>query len=155
LECEICGRDTDDVYEMAVDGARMLACAKCAGGRGKPLRAPEAQVRRFARPSAAANEPMPDELVENFGEMIRIARDKLGLPLAVLAERISEKESTLVRIEKQKTMPSEKTRVKLEKELGIKLTSKPSDKAQASASSRSEPVTLWDLVSKKKEGKGG
>jgi putative transcription factor len=153
LECEICGNESDDIYEINVDGAQMLACAKCAAGNGKPLRTPEAP-RRPLRATVSSGGPAQEELVENFGEAIRKARDKLGLPLAVLAERISEKESTLIRVEKQKAMPSEKTRMKLEKELGIRLTVKAADKTQIAASKKNEPVTLWDLVKKKGEKQG-
>jgi uncharacterized protein (TIGR00270 family) len=91
------------------------------------------------------------ELVENYGEEIRKAREALSLPLKVLAERINEKESTLTRIEKQEMLPSEKTRQKLEKELGIKLLSKASDTKTFIASKKSEPVTLWDLAKKEDE----
>jgi putative transcription factor len=153
-ECEICGRDTDDLYEVNVEGAAMLACAKCAKVRGKPRRQQlgSAGEKNPPRPAAAASAEEA-ELVDNYGEVIRKAREALGLPMKVLAERISEKESTLVRIEKQRVPPTEKERRKIERELGIRLLAKAEDKKVAAGPRRDEPISLWDAARKK--GKSG
>ncbi len=66
----------------------------------------------------------------------------------MLAERISEKASMLLRVEEQKTMPSDKLVKKLEKELGIKLF-KEEAAEKPPASSASEPISLWDAATKK------
>ena len=96
-----------------------------------------------------------EELVENFGEVIRNAREKQGLPIKVLAEMINEKESTLVRIEKQKSSPGEKTRHKLEKELRIKLLAKATEKKRAGAAGSEEERARHPLGrGEKKEGEG-
>lgn len=125
-ECEICGRQVETVYEIVVEGARMLVCEADAKGEEVVQRfdSREARSQPKASEKREPEEEGQEEISENYGEEIRKAREKLGLPLKVLAEKISEKASTLVRIEKQKTLPSEKTRKKLEKELGIRLISK-------------------------------
>lgn len=152
-ECEICGRKVATVYEITLDGAQMLVCEKDARGRDvlKTFGAEERKQESARNKSTSApvtRESGQEEVVENYGEKIRVAREALGLPLKVLAERISEKESTLLRIEKQKTLPSEKTRQKLEKELGIKLVSRGTEEKRFVAAKKSEPVTLWDLAKK-------
>ncbi len=153
-ECEICGRDADELYDVNVEGAAMLACAKCAEGRGKPRRLPRGAERNAPRPAAAASAEEA-ELVDDYGEVIRKAREALGLPIKVLAERISEKESTLVRIEKQRVPPTEKERKKLERELGIRLLAKGDEKAVSAGPRRDEPISLWDAALKKGKGKAG
>jgi uncharacterized protein (TIGR00270 family) len=105
----------------------------------------ESAVRAAPQPRSAEEA----ELVANYGEVIRKAREALGLPVKVLAERISEKESTLVRIEKQKAQLTEKERKKLEKELGIHLLAKADEKKVAARPRRDEPVSLWDAAKKR------
>jgi len=133
----------------------MMVCEKCARGKEVTRSFGNGDERRQARRIVSTRaEPETDELVENFGEVIRKAREAIGLSLAVLAERISEKESTLVRVEKEKTLPSEKTRSKLEKELGIRLATKTTETKSSLAIRKNEPTTLWDLAQKGKGKKG-
>ncbi len=148
-ECEICGRRAEVVYEIDFEGVQTLACEKCAKGRqvtGVLGRKQEAGSRGATAPEP---EPETEELAENYGELVRNARERMGLPLKVLAERISEKESTLARIEKQGTLPSEKTRKKLEKELGIKLIVKVPAGPREAQRPMGERITLGDMVKPK------
>jgi putative transcription factor len=158
MECEICGRETTTVYEVTVDGAKMLACERCSKGKGIPISTGggEGARRRDAMTAVPViREKETEEFVENFGDVIKRAREKNGLPIKVLAEMINEKESNLVRIEKGKSFPGEKTRLKLEKELRIKLLVKTTEKReQIPGSGKAEPVTLWDMIKKKVGGEG-
>jgi len=147
-ECEICGKNTDELYEVSVEGAKMLACRKCSKGKGTPLNLRKAGDEGIMQQTQARSAEEV-ELVENYGEVIRKAREALGLPMKVLAERISEKESTLMRIEKQKAPPTEKERKKLERELGIRLLAKAEEKRVAAGPRRDEPISLWDAAKKK------
>jgi len=149
-ECEICGKSTDDLYEVRVEGATMLVCAKDSKGK-EILHHFGAGVKESAThvaPKSGGDEG-GEEIVENYGEVIRKARDALGLPLKVLAEKISETESSLARVEKQKMPPSDKTRKKIEKELGIKLTTKGEAKKAVPGPRRDEPMSLWEIAKKK------
>jgi len=150
-ECEICGRSTDDLYEIKVEGALMLVCEKCSRGKSvlnKFGRETERTIRVSAASSGREGEG-DDEIVENYGEVIKNAREALGLPIRVLAEKINETESSLARIERQKSPPSEKARKKLERELGIKLTARTEAKKSVLAPRRNEPLSLWDVAKKK------
>ena len=149
-ECEICGRQTETLYEVNVEGAVMLACAKCSKGKNVIREIGEAREQTRSISGGYQREPVvEEEVVENYGEIIRKAREALGLPLSVLAEKISEKESNLARIEKQATLPTEKTRKKLERELGIKLVVAGEAKRSVIDSDRKEPISLWDAAEKK------
>ncbi|MEM3876096.1 MAG: helix-turn-helix domain-containing protein, partial [Candidatus Micrarchaeaceae archaeon] len=66
-----------------------------------------------------------EQIIDDYGETIRRARESMGLSLKVLAELLNEKESFLARIEKQKTTPNSKLIEKLEKTLNIKLIENP------------------------------
>ncbi len=105
--------------------------------------------------SLKSNVVEEDEVVDNYGTLIRKGREKLGLPLKVLAERINEKESTMLRVEEQRTLPSVTLTKKLEKELGIKLTSKAAPVNSAMPTGKSGPITLGDAAfTKAKDRKG-
>lgn len=152
MECEICGAEVDTLYEIEIEGATMLVCSVCAKGKhltGKVVKEKEERPAPVAKAPVEGNET---ELIDNYGEAIRKAREKLGLPLKVLAEKISEKESTLERVEKQKTLPNDKLVGKLEKELGIKLTKPVEHGREANVAKPSEPISLWDAAEKKKKG---
>jgi putative transcription factor len=150
-ECEICGRNVDDLFEIKVEGALMLVCEKCS--RGKSVIHQFEKETKHAMPSYAApsgrGSEGEDEIVENYGEVIRNAREALGLPVRVLAEKINETESSLARIERQKSPPSEKVTKKLEKELGIKLTAKAEARKSVPLPRKDEPLSLWDVARKK------
>jgi len=102
------------------------------------------------------------ELVDDYGERIRKAREKIGIPLPVLAERIAEKESSLEHVETEKTHPSESLCRKLEKELGITLletVSSSSAPGRGAASGgggsggKGAPITLGDIIEIEKKEK--
>ena len=152
-ECEICGRSTDDLYEIKVEAALMLVCEKCSRGKsvlhqfGRETK--QAIPSYSAPPGKGSGREGEDEIVENYGEVVRNAREALGLPVKVLAEKINETESSLSRIERQKAPPSEKVMRKLEKELGIKLTAKSETQKSVPLPRRDEPLSLWDVAKKK------
>ncbi len=159
LSCDICGRK-DPRAIILLEGAKMLACGSCMRG-GKVLHMldeetremPVVEIRRRAGPMSESR-----EIVEGYGKIIKQARDKAHLPMAVVAEKINEKESYLDAIENERIMPSFKVAGKLEKELKIKLIEEVGDSVSPSTSVKSgkfsEP-TLADMLlaqkSKKKE----
>ena len=102
-----------------------------------------------SRANYSRNGEPEEELVDDYGAVIREARARLGIPLNVLAEIISEKMSTLLRVENGKMQPNVKLTRRLEKELGIKLTEKPSGEGKPKQLGRSEPITLGDAAVKK------
>lgn len=163
-ECEICGRSTDDLYEIKVEGAMMLVCRRCSAGKevlhkfGKETKQTIRQsVGTRAAPSRGSGNAGEgeEEIVDNYGEVIRSAREALGLPLRVLAEKINETESSLARIERQKAPPGDKARKKLEKELGIKLMAKGEAKKPVVLPRKDQPLSIWDVAKKKGKVKAG
>lgn len=65
---------------------------------------------------------MTDELVDDYGSVIRRARDKRGMSQEELALEIREKVSLLKKIEREDLVPEDSIRKKLERVLGITLT---------------------------------
>jgi len=147
MECEICGKETNMIYVVEVEGAVMNVCAECSKGK-KVIDKIDLSKQEKKVAKAVKEKEKESEVIEHYGEAIRKAREKLGLPLNVLAERINEKASTLLRIEEEKTLPTDKVIKKLEKELGIKLLEEKKEEPTVHIKP-DEPITLWDAAEKK------
>jgi putative transcription factor len=159
LYCDICGK-TPVRAQILVEGAKLLVCGSCMGS-GKVL-------HRFiddeanAPGSLGAGGPFTvveatEEIIEDFGRVVKGARERIGLPLAVVAERIKEKESFLHAIEGGRLSPTLEVAKKLEKELGVKLVEKTSATVAPSAGGKKAftPPTLADMIDLKKKRKKG
>lgn len=147
-ECEICGRRASSLYTIDVDGTELRVCSVCAEGK-KILARPQAQKKpgspyRNARPRPKTDEERP--IVQNYGAVIRHAREKMSLPLKVLAEMINEKESFLRRVEEEKTVPTSKTVKQLEHALSIKLLSEAEEEPERTGGDRKESASLGDFM---------
>ncbi len=162
MECEICGREDGGIIAL-IEGARLHVCESCARG-GKILHVePEAYSSKQgagpgtgggsgaaggARSPGAQHTMEKDEfeLVDSYGVKIKAARERLGLPLAVLGERIAEKESFLERIEKETAKPSDPLAKKLEKELGITILEQASSMPFQTGGKPGKDITLGDVI---------
>lgn len=148
-DCEICGRASDIIYVVDIEGAEMGACARCS--RGKKVietigSAREENSKPARRPAAKTEEY---EITDGYGVMIRRAREAMGLPMKTVAEKINEKESTLRRVEEGKMQPNDSLVKRLEKELGIRLMVKSEGDLKVSGIRKNEPITLWDAAIRK------
>ncbi len=147
--CEICGRKTETTYSIKIEGAQMLVCEGCSKGHEVLNTFGEPKHARSTYNAPRKSEMEETEMVEGYGSIIRQARESMGLTLKVFAERINETESSLRRIEKGNTVPTDKVTKKIEKELGIKLISKRIEGRGDQRIMSSGPLTLWDAAIKK------
>jgi putative transcription factor len=147
-ECELCGRQTRDIYVVNVESVELRACASCAKGK-KVIRtelesAKQSANSRNARPVHVREEDRP--LVENYAKVIREARERMKLPIKVLAEMINEKEHLLLRIEEEKTLPTIALTKKLEKVLKVKLTEEPKEDKERFTTRQQQKPTIGDFI---------
>ena len=150
-ECDVCGRETPALYIVEIEGAEMAACESCSAGKNVIDIVGEEKKRVNTRPLKKAEEP-EEEVISGYGKAIRDARERLGMPLNVLAEIINEKESTMLRVEQERMLPSITLTKKIEKELGIKLTEIPAKGGEVRTSGNG-PITLGDAAFKKEQGR--
>ncbi len=148
-DCEICGKHTETLYVIDVEGAQLSVCAGCARGKNviDEIGASQEKVRG-SRVVGRRRQEAEEELVENYGARIRRAREAMKLDLKVLGEMINEKHSTLLRVEEGKMPPNMNLTAKLEKALGIKLTEK-SESIEGGKITKSGPITLGDAMVQK------
>jgi putative transcription factor len=140
----LCGRQADERYIVTIENVELRVCPKCAEGRNITKEA--ATTRRFATRPAKSME-IGDEIVEDYGNRVRIAREQMKIPMKVLAEMISEKEGVISRVEQQKMVPPDPLRKKLEHALKIKLTETTASDSSYHGSGKSEEATLGEFVS--------
>lgn len=151
LYCDICGKSPVRA-QIQIEGAKLLACGSCMRG-GKVLHRFDDMGEQVERPLPPSAVETTEEITEGFGKIIRNAREKSGLPLAVIAERVREKESYLQALEHERFMPTVEVARKLEKELGVRLVEKSQSVAGPAASGPKSytPPTLADMVEVKKK----
>jgi putative transcription factor len=147
-ECELCGAPTKSVYVVNVEDVELRVCAKCA--EGKKVIKTQSYGPNIARTPSRPKREEDLPLVENYGKIMHEARDRMKLPLKVLAEMLNEKETLLARVEQQSTLPTIELTKKLEKALSIRLIDSSSENDSGmSSGARTGKATLGEFVSKK------
>lgn len=91
------------------------------------------------------------ELIQDYGNVIRKAREKKGLTAEEFAQSINEKKGTITKIESQALVPDDKLISKLEKALGIKLKEAMKEGGVISGGSKSAGMTLGNFIREEKK----
>lgn len=151
-----------------IEGARLTVCTDCskhgklvweeepkpkAETKPKGLRVPvQVQIQRPAAPAVDTS----SELVQDFRERIREAREKLGLSHEDLGKKLNEKVSLLRKIETGKMTPNNNLATRLEHVLKIKLIVPATEEKIPEAKIPKAPnreLTLGDLIKIESKGK--
>jgi putative transcription factor len=158
LQCEVCGRQIFGApIRSIIEGAKMTVCSECAKlGSGywepKPQHHTKKRTKRQPTISFSKRKQPPTvtetlELVSDFGQRVRQAREGLELSHEDLGRKIRERVSVLRKIESSKMVPDLVLAEKLEHALKIKLRVPPSEpKVQPVLSSKPRGTTLGDLI---------
>ena len=158
MQCEVCGRQIFGAPIRAIiEGAEMTVCSECAKlGSGywepKLQRRAKKSIKRQPTISFSKRKQRPTvtetlELVGDFGQRVRQAREGLGLSHEDLGRKISEKVSVLRKIESGKMVPDLVLAEKLEHALKITLRVPASEpNVQPVLPSKPRGTTLGDLI---------
>ncbi len=118
MKCEICGSN-EAIFLIKVEGTILKVCSSCAR-YGKIIgKIGEVKEENITEEKEIVEKEY--EIVEDYAERIRKAREKLGLSIEEFCRKFGFKESTYRKIEEGKLVPDLKTARKLEKILGVKL----------------------------------
>lgn len=151
--CEICGKPIRGRgVRVLIEGAELEVCQQCSSLGTETRRFSTSEV---SKPRAAPRLPRKpktrdifstsEEVVDDYADIVRTARERKGLTQDKLAEKINEKVSLIKKIERGEFVPEDKVIKKLEAELEVKLTAPPV-KQELESSSFSEGTTLGDVV---------
>lgn len=165
MNCEICGTEINgEPYKTKIDNSLMITCKECSR-YGKVQRKPQPKVNKNIkkgnknnmrnnsynqRPANKSYTRKPDveyEIVEEYGSIIRKAREAKNLTQKKLGEKIYERESVISHIESGKMIPEIKIARKLEKLLNIKIVEKvESDVQEFKDVGRYREATIGDIA---------
>lgn len=142
MNCELCGKVMDRYHEVIIDGVTMKVCHDCAK-YGKEITKRPATVQReqFTHSVPKQNfvqvssPPRPrrrntnnvedsEEIVLDFGQVIKKRREEMGLSQEELANKLQEKKNLVSKIERGEIRPDKQTARKIEKFMGVRITEK-------------------------------
>lgn len=136
MQCEMCGETIRGMPKLVrVEGAELQVCSRCEKYGTEVQQPKRSDVRRPVARTGGAPTPaaasvrrrrdmfdyMEGDIVEDYAERIRHAREAKGLSQKDLALQMMERELLVKKIEKGEFVPEEDVRRKLEKVLGIRL----------------------------------
>lgn len=138
MQCEMCGKTVQKTERVMVDGVVLQVCDSCSKfGKKIEVRKVEQVVRYRApaqhstgynvvkkqtRPPKNQDREIENlEIVPEYPELIRSARDRLSWTQEELAAKLLEKKNVIAKLERGEFMPSLKLARKIEKLLDIKL----------------------------------
>ena len=173
MRCEVCGCKIHEApMKVVIEGAKLTVCTECSKhgkstweepakpsliaqrtptSYGTPIQGP-IQIRKRI---IIARVDTSQEIVQDYAEVIREAREKLGLSHEDLGKKINEKESVLRKIETGKISPNDQLVSKLEHALKIKLLVPVAEEKAASLPKKvSHEFTLGDAIKLDKKGDG-
>lgn len=88
------------------------------------------------------------EIIENYGTVIRKARESKGMDLEQFSKSINEKKGTMAKIETNDLIPDDKLAKKIERALDIKLFDTVSSGLIQSSGGSGGKMTLGDFIKK-------
>lgn len=142
--CEMCGKDTDSLTPVRVEGSVLELCADCAKfgqavvrpaaavvtARDRDDDYPEPRAGIVLRPRRTEERDvfsdMPEmELSPDWSKRIRQQRERLGWTPEEFGKRLNEKKSLVLKLESGSFRPPDATLRKVERLLKIRLTVDP------------------------------
>ena len=151
-DCEMCGKETDELVDAIVEGSMMNVCLDCSR-HGSVIPVNEAVVdKKVERKKDLEVVDYVDIITDDYAKLIKKAREKMGLTQEDLAKKIAERESIVHQVESGNLKPSFKLAKKLSVFLNVDLveTVKQERKAKKEIDYRDRSVTVGDLL----KGKG-
>ncbi|RQG96258.1 multiprotein bridging factor aMBF1 [Natrarchaeobius oligotrophus] len=175
VQCEMCGAETSSPKTIKVEGAKLDVCSNCTDfGTEVKQTSTSSTSTKYSTSSSSGNSSASssstsstssggssaprsdmfddmDELVTDYDDRVRDAREDEGLSQSDLANELNEKASLIRKIERGDTLPSDRVQSKLERFLDIDLSAEGStgDDSEWSGGSSSGSYTLGDVVKRK------
>ena len=156
MECELCGRESH-CRPALVDGIKMMLCPNCLHKHGKATKqvsqgsvSNPAVLSRIKKPREKdVYKNMDKELISNYAEIIKKARQKKSISREKLGFLIGERTVTISKFENGDLKPSDKVAKKLEKELDINLFEEVKNApSYALGNQGGKGLTLGDFIKK-------
>jgi putative transcription factor len=161
--CEMCGKEVPMTKPMLVEGTRLSLCQSCArfgdeykeqqsASQGSTVNKAVIEQRLEKRERRMQTRDVfsvsSRELIDDYGTVIRRAREAKGMDLEEFSKSILERKGNIARIEANDLVPDDKLVAKLEKALNIKLREQVQSGGQVGGGKKSEGMTLSNFIKK-------
>jgi len=171
-QCEMCGAETASPNTVKIEGAEIQVCDDCAQfGTEVRSESSESTSTKYSTGSDSGSDSDSstassssggssrrrrdmfdemDEVVQDYDQRVRTARENSELTQKELADKLNEKVSLIRKIERGDVLPSDDVQKKLERKLDISLTEGASDDdTEWEGGSSTGSYTLGDVVKRK------
>lgn len=179
VQCEMCGAETSAPKKAKIEGATLQVCSDCADfGTELNDTSDTSTSTKYSTSSdtsstdessttstgGTSSQSTPssgssrrdmfddmDEVVTDYDERIREARESAELSQAELGDQLNEKASFIRKLERGESLPSDDLRKKLERELDIELLEHGGgeEDTEWSGGGADSGMTLGDVVKRK------
>ena len=149
MACELCG-EKRELFISIIEGVKLNVCNQCST-HGRVVK--ETKVFNETRIRKAASKNLIEEGIairQNYGELIKISREKLGLRQDELSNKLAIKESLLRSIENNKMEPSLNLAKKIELFLGVKIIEEFKIDNSMKPDKKNGTLTIGDLIKSSK-----
>jgi len=145
MRCEVCGKPIrgEPIYRV-IEGARMMVCPECARF-GTEWRPPPSRPKRRRRVDLL-EEVERLQPVEGYGDLIRRARERLGLTQEELGMKLGEKASVIRKLEREELIPDRRLAEKLRRVLRIEVLAPETTSPTIIGVGKPPEVTIGDLI---------
>ena len=155
MQCELCGKDTEKIVRVSIEGVEMEVCTSCSA-HGKKIIRPRVQKVVVSRKDARSQqqEETMEEVVSNYASILKSAISKKDIKLEYLAKRLGLKESQLRHYEQGKMKPNISDARNLERFFGIKIVENVKVKRNLSELSQENSkrgLTIGDMIKVRKK----
>ena len=145
INCDLCGRVEENLKRAIIEEVELNVCNACSKF-GKIVGPARTSYNREQPKKIEPKEEKMELLAENYAEIIKKKRESMGLTQKDFANRISEKESTIHKIETESLEPNMGLAKKLEKALGIKITEERLEEYASLKRKKEIGFTLGDFI---------
>ena len=175
VQCEMCGKDVSSPSRVKIEGAELDVCDECTdfGTEVKTEDSSSTSTKYSTSSSGSSSSSSSssssgssssaggggrrrdmfdemDEIVQDYDDQIRSARESKGLSQSELAQQLNEKASLIRKLERGDSLPSDDVREKSEGALSLGLSGGGSaDDTEWSGDSSDGNYTLGDVVKRK------
>jgi putative transcription factor len=170
VQCEMCGAETASPTTVEIEGAELDVCDDCTDfGTEVEQQSTGTASTKYSTDSSGSGggesasaggssaggsrrrdmfDDM-DEVVQDYDERIRNAREAAGLSQKELAQELNEKASLIRKLERGASLPSDSVQGKLERKLDITLTEGGVGDTEWEGGASTGEYTLGDVVQRK------
>ena len=148
----MCGKSEERLFKTLIEEVEMGVCSSCSkfGKVIAPVHrpGPKEQHQQFIKQQENKGEKI-EILADDYPVIIKKGRESLGLTQKDFANRLSEKESVIHKIETGTFVPALSLAKKLEKILGVKLVEEHLEKHEPARRKKEDVFTLGDFINVK------